>query len=256
MWLWGYPARGCYEEIIDDMGVLVVEHEASAGPGYLAEWLAAAGTACRVVRPYTGDRLPARADDGLIVLGGTPSAWDDQVYPWLPATRELLRRSVADGVPTLGVCLGAQLLTLACGGTVERGTAGLEVGVHHVRPLPAAADDPLFRHLRGPAPAVQYHRDAMVRLPDGAVPLATGDRYPNQAYRLGETAWAVQFHPEAGAEIFASWAAASSDKLTARGYDVEELTGQAKQAETELVAAWRPLAEAFAKIVDRTRKTA
>lgn len=236
--------------------MIVIEHQRSCGLGRFGPWLAAAGLEPTVVRPYLGDPVPARADDGLIVLGGEASAWQDERCPWLPATRELIARSVADGVPTLGVCLGAQLLTLACGGTVERGAAGLEVGVQHVRPLPAAADDPLLGHLSGPAPAVQYHRDAMVRLPEGAVPLATGDQYPNQAYRLGETAWAVQFHPEAGSEIFASWVADSTDKLTAQGYDGEELTRRAKQAEHELVAAWRPLAEAFAKIVARTRKTA
>lgn len=234
------------------MGVLVVKHEVRAGLGYLAGWLGASGISCDVVRPYLGEHFPRHVPDGLIVLGGDASAWDDTVYPWLPATRELMRRCVDEGVPTLGICLGAQLLTLACGGEVERGDKGLEIGLREIVLLPEAAGDPLLGHLTGTARVVQYHRDAMTRLPAGAVLLATGDQYPHQAYRLGETAWAVQFHPEATPEIFTGWTVRSTDDL---GATIDELNGQVKRAEDELIATWRPMAEGFAKVVAATRKT-
>ncbi|GAA3445567.1 type 1 glutamine amidotransferase [Planomonospora venezuelensis] len=237
------------------MRITVIEHETAAGLGFFAEWLAGAGAGCEVVRPYLGEAVPERAADGLIVLGGEAAAWEDEDHPWLPATRGLLRRSVDGGVPTLGVCLGAQLLTLACGGTVERGDRGLEVGACRVAPLPAASGDPLFDGLLDgaePAVAVQYHRDAMTRLPPGAVPLATGDVYPNQAYRLGERAWAVQFHPEATPEIFLDWTNGSADHLTGQGHSVEELNTGVKAAEARLAATWRPLAERFAAVVADT----
>jgi GMP synthase (glutamine-hydrolysing) len=237
------------------MRVLVVEHEDGAGPGYFAGWLAGAGVECEVVRPYAGEAVPESAPGGLIVLGGEASAWDDDGYPWLPATRELLRRSVHGGVPTLGICLGAQLMTMACGGTVERGGSGLEVGARPVIPTARTAGDPLLGHLTGTPLAVQYHRDVMPVLPAGAVWLATGERYPHQAYRLGETAWAVQFHPEATPEIFTRWTVGSADYLTNSGFLVEELNAQVKRVEEELVAAWRPLAEGFAKVVCATRKS-
>ncbi|MFC7643649.1 type 1 glutamine amidotransferase [Streptosporangium lutulentum] len=219
-----------------------------AGLGFLTGWLADAGAACEIVRPYLGEAVPERATGGLIVLGGEAAAWEDERYPWLPATRDLIRHSVDGGVPTLGICLGAQLMTLACGGVVERGGHGLEVGAREVVPLPAAGADPLFGGL-GPALAVQYHRDAMTALPEGAVPLATGDPYPHQAYRLGDRAWAVQFHPEATPEIFIGWTVDSADHLTERGYSVEELNTQVKEARESLVGAWRPLAERFATVV-------
>ncbi|MBB6553076.1 type 1 glutamine amidotransferase [Nonomuraea rubra] len=225
------------------MRITVIEHEAEAGLGYLAQWL---GLDCEVVRPYLGEDVPARARDGLIVLGGAAAAWEDERSPWQPATRDLLRRAVDDATPTLAVCLGAQLLTMACGGTVERGANGLEVGAREVVALPAAASDRLLSGIGSPgstAVAVQYHQDAMTRLPDGAVPLMTGSQYPNQAYRLGEAAWAVQFHPEATPEIFASWTA-DSDLDAA-----EDLNAEVKAAERALVATWRPVARAFAGVV-------
>ncbi|MDR8413932.1 type 1 glutamine amidotransferase [Nonomuraea sp. 3-1Str] len=221
------------------MRITVIEHEAEAGLGYLAGWL---GPACDVVRPYRGEEVPERAADGLVVLGGEAAAWEDERCPWLPATRELLRRSVLDGTPTLGICLGAQLMTMACGGTVERGGEGLEVGLCEVTALPEAASDRLMAGI-GTAVAIQYHQDVMSRLPDGAVPLMTGSRYPNQAYRLGERAWAVQFHPEATPDIFASWAVSSPPE------GAEELVAAVRAAEDKLVSVWRPMAEAFASVV-------
>lgn len=161
------------------MRIIVIEHEADAGLGFLAGWLAEAGAACEIVRPYLGEAVPERAADALIVLGGEAAAWEDEQYPWLPATRDLIRGCVEAGVPTLGICLGAQLMTLACGGAVERGEHGLEVGATEVVPLPAAGADPLFAGLT-PSPAVQYHRDAITRLPAGAVPLATGTPTPTR----------------------------------------------------------------------------
>ncbi|MFI7135365.1 type 1 glutamine amidotransferase [Nonomuraea sp. NPDC050153] len=221
------------------MRITVVQHEDGAGLGYLAEWL---GLPCDVVRPYLGEEIPARPADGLIVLGGAAAAWEDERSPWQPATRDLLRRAVDEGTPTLAICLGAQLLTMACGGTVERGANGLEVGAREVVALPVAADDRLLAGV-GTAVAVQYHQDAMTRLPDGAVPLMTGAQYPNQAYRLGEAAWAVQFHPEATPEIFTAWTDESDLEAA------EELNAGVKAAESALVATWRPVAEAFAEVV-------
>ncbi|RSN16070.1 GMP synthase [Nonomuraea sp. WAC 01424] len=222
------------------MRITVVEHEAGAGLGYLADWLE---LTCDVVRPYLGEEIPEPAADGLIVLGGAAAAWEDERNPWQPATRALLRRAVEEGTPTLGICLGAQLLTLALGGAVERGGAGLEVGACEVVALPAAASDRLLSGVPDTATAVQYHQDAMTRLPEGAVPLMTGARYPNQAYRVGERAWAVQFHPEATPEIFTEWTAESG--LAA----AEELNAGVEAARDALVSTWRPVVQAFAEVV-------
>jgi GMP synthase-like glutamine amidotransferase len=185
----------------------VVEHEADAGASLMD---GALGPAVQVVRPYLGDALPAVSQlSGLLVLGGSMGAWDDEIAPWLPAVRDLLRDAVRTGLPTLGICLGGQLLAAACAGTVERGGAGLEVGVIPVTPLPAADSDPFFgrvrRTLDGDWPVHQYHFDAVTRLPADAELKVTGDRYPHQGFRVGAAAWGVQYHPEVSTDLFTTW---------------------------------------------------
>ncbi|MGH8869178.1 MAG: type 1 glutamine amidotransferase, partial [Actinomycetes bacterium] len=91
--------------------VLVIRHEEFCGPGHVGRWLGEAGVRVVEVRPYAGEPVPDRVEaDGLVVCGGELGAEEDQRGPWLPATRALLRRAVEERVPTLGLCLGGQLL--------------------------------------------------------------------------------------------------------------------------------------------------
>jgi GMP synthase (glutamine-hydrolysing) len=225
--------------------ILVIEHETDAGLGNFEPWLREAGVEPVIVRPHKGDPIPARAGAGLIVLGGAVGAHDDDRAPWLPATRDLLRGSVADGTPVLGICLGAQLLTVACGGRVERGSAGPEIGVVTVR----LSADPLFDGIADQADFVQWHSDAMTEPPPGAVPLAHGEMYPNQAYRLGERAWAVQFHPEVTLTDVTTWARHDAATLTGLGLDADSLIGEVRARQSGLLAGSGRLAANFAGIV-------
>src|SRR6516225_1071278 len=105
--------------------VHVVQHSAGEGLGRLADWLPAIGVDVHPTHPYLGNRVPPSVEgDALIVLGGPMGAYDDDDAPWLPAVRGLLASAVDDGVPTIGICLGAQLLAVAAGGAVEKGAAG------------------------------------------------------------------------------------------------------------------------------------
>ncbi len=97
--------------------ILVVENEPAAGIGNFGDWLQEAGLVLDICRPHARSPVPAATGaDGLIVLGGPMGAHDDDRAPWLPATRGLLRRAAEARTPTLGICLGAQLLALGCGG--------------------------------------------------------------------------------------------------------------------------------------------
>lgn len=197
--------------------LVVVEHEDNATLDLMAAPLADSWTGpIEVLRPYRGDVLPQDTSGigALLVLGGEMGALDDVAAPWLPGTRRLLAQAVAGQVPTLGICLGAQLLAAATGGVVERGAGGLELGLVSLRPLPWAGADPYLGHVLGRlggqlGDVLQYHRDAVTTLPPDAELLVSGEQYPHQAFRVGAAAWGVQYHPEVSATAFESWLGAA-----------------------------------------------
>ncbi|HLS61906.1 MAG TPA: type 1 glutamine amidotransferase [Ruania sp.] len=228
----------------------VVQHQDSVPLGLLAEALP--GMQLRVVRPDAGEALPdADRLDGLVVLGGTMSVRDVQDHPWLTAERELLDAAVAQGVPTLAVCLGAQQLAVARGGQVEVGApTGPERGVIEVRMRPDAAADPVLgpvvAGLGRDVPAPSMHSDAITALPPEATWLASSQQYPFQAFRLG-SAVGVQFHPEADEATMRRWA-------VAEGQDPEVLTAGYQPNAEALARLVAELGAAFvAQVVDRTR---
>lgn len=163
-----------------------------------------AGLALDVRRVHAGDRVPVQAQ-ALIVLGGDMGAHDDHLHDWLPEVRDLIAATVEQAVPLLGLCLGAQLLAAATGGTVSRGTT-VEVGAIDVTWTDAGHADRLLAGLPQPFVAGSWHRDQIESLPPGAAWLATSEQYPHQAFRVGERAWGVQFHPEVSEAGFARWA--------------------------------------------------
>jgi GMP synthase-like glutamine amidotransferase len=235
--------------------VLVVEHEQGTGPGWWAGWLSDAGLELDVRTPY--DRAAGAAAElpgleeyaGLLVLGGAMGPTDDDACPWLPATRALMADGVSAELPTFGICLGAELMAVACGGHVRRGPAGPELGVLPIDREPAAADDPLFAALPDRAPVLQWHWEEIDQLPPGAVLLASSPAYRHQAFRLGDAAWGVQGHPEVTPDIAARWARDDSPLIQKAGRRPDDLVAEIRAASDELQAAWRPVADAFATVV-------
>lgn len=220
---------------------LVVTHVASEGPGHLADWLPSEGLALQVVAPWRGEALPPSLDGyaALVVLGGPHQAYDDSL-PWLAETLALLRAGVAGAVPTLGVCLGAQLLAIACGGRVEPGEAGPELGAGLVAKRDVAGADPLFWDLPLSPPVVQWHHDAITELPPGATLLMSGSRYPHQAFRVGSAAWGMQFHVEADAAMVTQWAADDGVDPSVTARTVPELD--------DVVEVWGEVLRRFARL--------
>jgi GMP synthase-like glutamine amidotransferase len=239
--------------------VLVIEHDPSDPPRLLGEWLIAAGARLQVCRPHAGDRVPedTAGFDALISLGGEMGATDDDLAPWLPATRRLLATAAADGTPTLGICLGAQLLAVATGGEVRRGDDGPEIGAHLTAKRDAAANDPLFAEVPMTPDVMQYHYDAITRLPPGAVLLLTGTGYPNQAFRVGRAAWGMQFHIEAGAADVRSWGRSDPQGPTGADRDRAEATGRLgpmlDRAEESMAVVWGAVAGRFVEVAGRPR---
>jgi len=179
---------------------LVVQHIDYEAPYAIAAALERAGVEPVIWGCWKGEPLPAiDGFDGLVVMGGSPSAYSDDGFPSRRAELALVADAVDRAVPVLGICLGAQLIAHACGGEARKGDAGLEVGWAPVRLLPAAHDDELFSGEPVEFPALHWHGDTFL-MPPGAVRLASSAMYENQAFRLGDCVWGVQFHIEIDAD--------------------------------------------------------
>ncbi len=230
---------------------LVVQHEHGTGPGLLGEVLVESGVELDLRHPYLGDRLPVDLTgyDGLVVLGGTPDPYDDVATPWLPAVRTLLADALDREVPTLGICLGGEILAMLAGGRVQRAQDGVEVGVHQLAVTDAGRHDALFAELPDDVPAVEWHVEEIAALPPGSVTLCSSQRFPNQAFRVGPCAWGTQFHPEVLTSMASTWAEPDSAEIRLAGLTPELVVAGVAAAEPELRTAWGGFARRWAAVV-------
>jgi GMP synthase (glutamine-hydrolysing) len=186
--------------------LLVFQHVASEPLGHLDPLLRESGCRIRYVNfgrePHVQPDL--RRYDGLVVLGGPMNVDQAHLYPHLRTEIAAIREAVLADKPVLGICLGGQLLAQAMGGHVHPSPVP-EIGWYRLHTRPSAHDDLLFRHFeRKPQYVFQWHAYTF-KPPPGAVPLAWTRSCRNQAYRLGDRAWGLQFHLEADAPLIERW---------------------------------------------------
>ena len=233
-------------QLLDPVRITVVQNSPDVTLDTFADLL---GPDVRLVRPFAGDALPDPTDigDGLVVLGGEMSAYADDVAPWLPALRALLSAAVISAVPTLGICLGAQLLAVATGGGVKVGEDGPEVGPYLVGKRDTGSSDPLFGELPLMPDVLHFHSDVVDPLPPDSVLLASATRYPNQAFRVGRAAYGLQFHIETTTDTVLAWARDDPDTAefaSPGALDVERLD----QLHADIEETWRPVITKFVQL--------
>jgi GMP synthase (glutamine-hydrolysing) len=213
--------------------VAIVHHLERPFLGHAEEPLRSRGVALREVDRRRGDALPALEEiDGLVTLGGEQSALDVERDAVLREEREWLREAARRGVPVLGVCLGAQLLAVALGGSVYR-LSRCNLGWRPMELTPDGSGDPLVGGLEAPV-ALLWNHDAIVAPPD-AVELLGASGEGCLAFRHGTRAWGLQFHPEVTADALGDWwlrwravqlAESGVDEAAARADDARYLGGQ------------------------------
>ncbi len=195
------------------MRIAVIQHEEISPLDRLGAIASELGIELKISEMWKDGRLPSDHAyyDGLIVLGGSPSAEDDDTYPHLRRTANLIRHFHANRKPVLALCLGAQLAARAFGAPVRRNSHG-EVGLVALHRTPEAADERLLEGIADPIHAVAYHDDSF-ELPQGAVPLLTNATCPNQGFRLGTSTYAFQPHIEASPERLKLWLEVTAEEL-------------------------------------------
>jgi len=211
---------------------------------WIAAGLGAGADDLRVVRVDAGEALPDPALHAGVVVTGS-SAMVSHREPWSEAAGRWLAGATAAGTPVLGICYGHQLLAHALGGDVAPNPNGREIGTVEVTLAAAAAADPLLGGLPARFAAQVSHVESVLRLPDGAEPLASTRLDPNHAFRAGERAWGIQFHPEFDADVVRGYLLDRREQIAAEGIDVDALL--AATVETALAAT---VLRRFASLLD------
>ncbi|HEY0198701.1 MAG TPA: glutamine amidotransferase [Rhodanobacter sp.] len=188
--------------------------------GRFPHWIrVAAGLSERetvVVNVEAGEPLPERAGFAGIIVSGSAAFVTDHA-DWSERSADWLRAAAHDGMPLLGICYGHQLLAHALGGEVGYNPAGRESGTIQLELHPPAFEDPLFAGLPAQFPAHATHLQTVMRAPDGATVLARSVQDQCHAFRWGEAAWGVQFHPEFATHHIRGYVNARADCLARHG---------------------------------------
>lgn len=151
------------------------------------------------------------SDDVLIVLGGSPGAYQTDAYPFLSDVIKILEKRLRADKPVFGICLGAQLMARALGADVYAGEKGLELGWKRLQLTEEGRHSPM-KHFDGAiAPIFSWHGDTF-DLPEGATLLASTEQYKHQAYAYGKSI-AVQFHPEVNEKAVHEWLVRSAASI-------------------------------------------
>jgi GMP synthase (glutamine-hydrolysing) len=187
-------------------------------------------TSLEVVHVALGAPLPAHFDYDAVVVTGSFSMVTDREH-WSVATAAYLREVIERRLPTLGVCYGHQLLADAFGGQVANNPRGRQAGTVSVRLTAAAQGDPLFRALPEVLRVQVSHRQSVLALPEQAVLLAACEGDPHHAYRLGESTWGVQFHPEFDADVSRAYIEARREILVNEGLDPSALIAAVEESD-------------------------
>ena len=193
--------------------LLVFQHVGCETTGIFLDLLQAQKRPVETVRFYEGDRAPEDLSpfSGLLVMGGPMSVNDEATYPWLKTEDRLLKEALALDFPTLGICLGSQLIAKAAGGTIRQGPRK-EIGWYPVRLTAAARHDRLFGGFPESIEVFEWHGEYF-DTPPGAVNLASSTLYKCQAFSIGRNVYGLLFHLEVTASMVSDWVSTFTQEL-------------------------------------------
>lgn len=200
--------------------ILVIVHQETSNPGLVGAKLRSRGYQLDIRCPALGDPLPETMTHhaASIIFGGPMSANDDDTLSFIRTELDWIPIALSSQKPYLGICLGAQLLARVLGAKVSpRPDEQREIGYFDLRPTPAGRS-----HIPSPMAVYHWHGEGFT-IPVGAVKLAEGDTFPNQAFSYAGTAFGLQFHPEITDELIGEWTIRAADQLLLPGAQSREL---------------------------------
>jgi GMP synthase (glutamine-hydrolysing) len=200
--------------------LLAIRHVPFEDLGCFEAPLAEAGYAIRYVDAATADfsRIGQADWDLLVLLGGPIGVNEQDDYPFLGQELRLLEVRLKSEAPTLGICLGGQLIAHALGASIHKNRSA-EIGWKSIS-LTSAGRDSSLQHFH--KPVFHWHSDSF-ELPAGARNLASTDLCPNQAFSLGSSLLGLQFHPEVTARGLEQWYVGHTGELRAHGLSLSGL---------------------------------
>jgi len=226
------------------MTFVAMQHVPFEGPGAISAWAYSNGHRMEICRLWAGDSLPdPDSIDGVAVMGGPMSVWETDQYPWLQPERDLIKELIQRQIPVLGVCLGAQQVAAALGAPVYSGPQK-EIGFF---PIQLNADE--WHEFLGdqvPTPSrttvFHWHGDTF-DLPTGAQRLASSPATANQAFCIGHSTVALQFHLESTMESVDALARACSGEIGRGTYQlpVDDVRTRLRRDEQRFGGACRSL---------------
>ena len=209
-----------------DRKAVFIRHVAFEGPGILSPILESMGFSQSIVDASDNALSGQDPGDLLVVLGGPIGAYDDRDYPFLLDEMKLIERAFEKKIPFIGICLGSQLAARVLGSRVYPGKSK-EIGWGEVSLSKEGTQSPLG--CEGGIDGVKvlhWHGDTF-DLPAGASRLAETNVTPNQAFSVGNTLLALQFHLEASAADLEKWFVGHSFEISkTEGVSVGDLRRQ------------------------------
>lgn len=197
---------------------LVLQHIDCEDLGTIEQAMIHRGISYRYVRLFDGDPLPEDIKNysGLIILGGPMNVYEEDVYPYLKGEDILIKEAIKRRIPVLGICLGGQLIAKATGAKVNKGTKK-EIGWYDLLLTPGGKADKVFKNSPERLTVFQWHGDTF-DIPSDATLLAGSVLFPNQAFRIGDNIYGLQFHLEVTQKMISRWINEYKDELSSLDY--------------------------------------
>lgn len=204
----------------------VIKHVQEEGPGLFEKYL----PENTVTMLVSNESFPEpKSTDTVLIMGGPMGVYEKDEYPFINKELDFIKKCFDKNVKILGICLGAQMIAEASGGKVYRGNVK-EIGWFEITHTEKAKNDSLFSIFPEKLTVFQWHQDTF-ELPKDAVRLAKNENYVNQAFKIGDKIYGLQYHIEVNKEVLNTWFPEESEKY----------------CETQKISLIEPLAEKFFK---------